>query len=63
MRGGENNMTVQYFRDILYRILDTSDKLKIASITVDCHENHTILVELEEGDKFEVSVQTTERAI
>lgn len=56
-------MNVESFRNQLYRILTYSNKLQIASIEVDAHTDDKIYIELLDGDKFEISIRTTERII
>lgn len=56
-------MSIEKFREKLFRILDTSNKLKIASLAIDYETNHILLVELVTGEKFEIDVRKTNRII
>ena len=56
-------MNEERFRDLLYRIIINSDMLEMASLSKDFQTDNIVLIELDDGTKFEITVTQTDRFV
>lgn len=53
-------MKINKFFMMLYAILNTTDALSIASLVIDPEHKHQLLIQLIDGEKYEIRIRGTD---
>lgn len=56
-------MKLKKFRNQLFGIINSTNKLKIVSALPDSYNEQVIYIELQDGSKFQIIVLTTDRFV
>lgn len=56
-------MNIKKFRNLVFKILNNTKRVEIASALPDFHNDQVIYIELYDGSKFQIIILTTDRFI